>query len=159
MAAATIALLDNDPAFLALLHDLLTGEGYRTLRWCPGGRDDPLVLLRAARPDLVVLDLGLGSGRWGDWALARRLRDDLATADIPVILLAGAAAMLPDSAEVSRAIRCRVLQRPIAHGDLCDLHDLCDLLATIEALFGHCPAARGANERAPGTHPAGSVNV
>ena len=37
MTAPVIAVLDNDPAILSLMHDLLTEEGYRTLRFPPEG--------------------------------------------------------------------------------------------------------------------------
>ena len=144
MVAPTIALLDNDPAFLALMHTLLTGEGYRTLRWCPSGESDAHAPLRGAQPDLVILDLSLGGERHGGWELVKRLRGDLATTDIPAILLADEAVPIPARAEVLQAIRCRAVRRPFVHGDLRDLRDLHDLLAAIEGALSPSPAMRGA---------------
>jgi CheY-like chemotaxis protein len=156
MVAPTIALLDNDPAFLALMHTLLSEEGYRTLRWCPSGESDAHVPLRGAQPDLVILDLGLGGARHGGWELVKRLRGDFATTDIPAILLADEAVPAPASAEVLQAIRCRAVRRPFAHGDLRDLRDLYDLLVAIEgaldpslAMRGAVPCAPAADDRTP----------
>lgn len=147
MAAPNIALLDNDPAFLTALHDLLTGEGYRTLRWHACGGADPLTLLREACPDLVIVDLELGGERRGGWQVLMRLRGDLATTDIPAIVVAGEPTLLPVPEAMLRAIRCKVVRKPFEHRDLRDLCDLSALLTTIEDILSPSPAQRGRGRR------------
>jgi CheY-like chemotaxis protein len=157
MTAATIALLDNDPAFLTVLHAVLSDEGYRTIRWHACAGDGPPASLCDARPDLVIVELDLGGERRGGWELVKRLRGDPATTDIPAILLADASAALPAQAGVLRAIRCWAVRKPFLHRDLRDLRDLCELLAAIEgaldpARMRRTPgagAAAEACERAP----------
>ncbi len=157
MTAPIIALLDNDPAFLTVMHDLLTDEGYRTLRWhaCEGA--DPLTLVREARPDLVIVDLDLGGERRGGWGVLMRLRGDLATTDLPAIVVAREPTPLRVPEGVLRAIRCRVVRKPFSHRDLRDLRDLIALLATIEDVLSPSLARRahgddvsaGVRERVP----------
>lgn len=149
MTAPIIALLDSDPAFLTAMHDLLTGEGYRPLRWCACAGVELLPLLRDARPDLVIVDLDLGGERRGGWEVLMRLWGDCETTDIPAIVLTGAAAMPPVRGSVLRAMRCRGVPRPFAHGDLRDLRDLCELLAAIEDALRPSPARRAPEMGSP----------
>ena len=50
MTAPTIAILDNDPSFLSVMHDLLTAAGYRTLRCRPRDVRDVHMLVRRFQP-------------------------------------------------------------------------------------------------------------
>ncbi|MDO5423525.1 MAG: response regulator transcription factor [Eubacteriales bacterium] len=53
----TIAIIDDDPYIGNLLQELLTQEGYRTLRAYSG--TEALLLLTTQTPDLILLDLML----------------------------------------------------------------------------------------------------
>jgi len=57
MTAPVIAVLDNDPSFLSLMHELLTDEGYRILRCRPDDVVSAHALVKRVRPALVILDL------------------------------------------------------------------------------------------------------
>jgi DNA-binding response OmpR family regulator len=52
-----------------------------------GGGEDALAFAKSSSPDLVVLDLGLPDV--DGWEVARRLRSDKQTRDIPIIAFSG----------------------------------------------------------------------
>lgn len=79
----TLLLVDDCPVNLALLKETLDGLGYRLLE-ADSGRS-ALGIARAELPDLILLDI-LMPGMDG-FAVCRQLRDDEATAEIPVIFL------------------------------------------------------------------------
>jgi len=139
-----IALLDNDPSFLSVMHDVLTDEGYRTLLWHPEEGSDAYALLRRAQPHLVVLDLWL-KRRDDGWDFLRRLWGDFETTQIPAVILSGQPEDLPVKANLLRAMHCQVVRKPFRLHDLHDLRDLHDLLAAIERVLGRSPVkcARG----------------
>ncbi|MGI8688051.1 MAG: response regulator [Thermomicrobiales bacterium] len=144
MMAPIIALLDNDPFFLSLMHDVLTDEGYCTLRWCAGGCDDAHALLRRAQPQLVILDLALKQ-RDDGWEFLKRLWGDFETTQIPTIIVSEQPEALPVTADVLRAMRYQVVRKPFLLHDLRDLRDLHDLLTAVEQMIGRSPTkcARG----------------
>jgi len=60
-------------------------QGYEVLEAATG--DEALITARAARPDVILLDLGLPD--IDGWEVARRLKADDRTASIPIIALTG----------------------------------------------------------------------
>ena len=83
-----IAVIDDDAIFLELMHDLLaTGEGYEVLsspHWAHS-----FEFVKDVAPDLIILDLMMGRAQTG-WAVLELLRQDPATANIPIILCSAA---------------------------------------------------------------------
>jgi DNA-binding response OmpR family regulator len=76
----TVLVVDDEKKLRNLLREYLEREGYAVLEAADG--QSALDLARAARPDLVVLDLGL-PGLPGD-EVARLLRKD---GDLPIVML------------------------------------------------------------------------
>lgn len=117
MTAQLIALLDNDPAFLSLMHELLTDEGYRTLRCRPRDVLSVHALVKRHQPALVILD------RWwrrrGEgWEFLTDLWADPATMRIGVVLACGQT--LPSSlhTQTLRATRCQIVRNPLDRDEL-----------------------------------------
>jgi CheY-like chemotaxis protein len=85
---ARIAVIDDDPVFVDLMHDLLAnGEGYEVVsssHWIQSYE-----FIKDAQPDLVILDLMMGREQTG-WAVLQLLQEDPSTARIPVILCSAA---------------------------------------------------------------------
>jgi len=129
MTAPVIAVLDNDPSFLSLMHDLLTDEGYRTLRWHASEWARAHALLRRLQPQLVILDLWMEE-RGDGWTFLKRLWGDAETTHIPAVIVTGEPESLPVQADVLHALHCQVLRKPF---------DLQDLLAAIAAVLGPSP--------------------
>ncbi len=81
--AQTVLVVDDDREIARLVRAYLEQAGYRAV--CAGDGASALRILRAERPDLLVLDLMLPD-RDG-LELARQLRSDQATAALPIIML------------------------------------------------------------------------
>jgi len=78
-----ILLADDDPRVVELVQTYLEKDGFAVL--AAGDGDEALDLATRHRPDLVVLDIMLP--KRDGWAVCRRLREDSATADIPIVML------------------------------------------------------------------------
>lgn len=82
----TILVVDDEEPILRMVGDLLQEEGYTTLRAYHGAQ--ALELVQNVPPDLVLTDLMMPI--MGGAELCRRLKDDPATRDVPVIAMSAA---------------------------------------------------------------------
>jgi len=80
--ARKILVVDDDPALVRLVDQVLTHEGYLVLK--AGNGQEALRLLFVEKPDLVLLDVVM-PGIDG-WQTCSRIRD---VSDIPIILITG----------------------------------------------------------------------
>ena len=97
-AAGQIMVVDDQPANLHLMEDMLRHGGY-TVSSFPGGR---LALAAAARrpPDLILLDVNMPD--MGGFEVCAQLKSDGKLADIPVIFLTA----LTDTDDKVKGFRC-----------------------------------------------------
>jgi CheY-like chemotaxis protein len=108
---ARIAVIDDDPIFVDLMHDLLANsEGYEVVsssQWIKGYE-----FVKIAQPDLVILDLMMGREQTG-WAVLQLLQEDPTTAHIPVILCSAAAqALHQHAARVTARAKVEAVAKP-----------------------------------------------
>jgi CheY-like chemotaxis protein len=129
MTAPVIAVLDNDPSFLSLMHDLLTDKGYTPLLWHASEWVRAHAVLRRLQPALMIFDFWLEE-RDDGWAFLKRLWGDVDTTHIPVVIVTGEPELLPVHADVLHALHCQVVRKPF---------DLQDLLNAIAAVLGPSP--------------------
>lgn len=80
--AKKILVIDDDPAFLRLIEQVLAKEGFETLK--AAGGQDGLRLLFNEKPDMVLLDVSM-PGMDG-WQICQRIRE---ISDVPIIMLTG----------------------------------------------------------------------
>jgi len=83
MATRTILVADDEPGIVAIARDYLDRAGFRVIT--AGDGTAALRLARAERPSLLVLDLMLPGMDGLD--VARALREDPATHQLPIIML------------------------------------------------------------------------
>lgn len=76
-------VVDDDPELRSMLEHRLVARGFRVIDAEDG--DAALVRATAEAPDVVVLDVMM-PGRSG-WEVARELKQDPATAAIPILML------------------------------------------------------------------------
>ncbi|MDP1672182.1 MAG: proteobacterial dedicated sortase system response regulator [Burkholderiales bacterium] len=81
--AQRIAIIEDDPAIGANYADALSAHGYAVQLYAD--RASATTGLQASLPDLVLLDIGLGSEPDAGFALCRELRNQSAT--LPIIFL------------------------------------------------------------------------
>ena len=83
MPGDTILVVDDNPLNLKLTRILLAGEGYEV--YTAMNAEEMAAALRSLRPRLILMDIQL-PGTDG-LELARRLKQDPATRDVPVVAL------------------------------------------------------------------------
>jgi two-component system, cell cycle response regulator DivK len=110
----TVLLVEDDQDGRRMYADWLTGAGFRVSQAHNGLQ----ALERAvdSLPDVVVTDLNI-PGIDG-FELARRLKQDPRTHDIPVLAVTGYAAFAADPERARRAGIEAVLPKPCSPGDL-----------------------------------------
>lgn len=81
-----ILVIDNDPEFVEALVSVLEANGYATISTTDG--DTGLAKAKEEKPDLILLDVMMRHVSEG-LDIAVHLRDDGATAAIPVVLITG----------------------------------------------------------------------
>lgn len=114
---------DDSPDILALLRDILEGEGYRVSM-----SDEMLSLaeIRRTRPDLVILDHMLDDGAGSGWELLRQIRRDPELAGLPVVVCTGAVQRVRDQRDELRQLGAQVVLKPF---------DIDHLLGAIHAFW------------------------
>ncbi len=117
-----IAVVDDDPVFLTLLHDLLAEEGYEPHLFHDGLKAYPRI--HALAPRAIILDVRMESPT-AAWRLLARAWDDPVLRHTHIIVCTGNLPSLGDHAVDLEARGCGVLVKPF------DVHDLLDLLARL----------------------------
>lgn len=110
MTLPLVALVEDDPAIVAVLTDLLVSEGFRTFSWRQGAGAHAII--QREQPSAIILDIRMETDRAGEAVLAS-LRDDPATADIPVIVCTADAQFVSDhGARLQQQAHYAVIQKP-----------------------------------------------
>jgi DNA-binding response OmpR family regulator len=105
-----IAVINDDTAYLDLMHELLEEiEGY-AVTICKEA-DDAYEFVKETQPDLVILDIRVGHEENG-WMLLNLLTLDPATRPIPVIVCSAAVHSLQEHEELLQQYDCDVLPKP-----------------------------------------------
>ncbi|HZS88556.1 MAG TPA: response regulator [Chloroflexota bacterium] len=120
--AVRIAVVNNDTAFLKLMHELLSDEGYETHAFREGANDYPA--LRDLAPDVIILDIRLEQPE-GGWNLLELCRLDPTLAKTPIIVCSADVRALQERALYLQSQHCQVLPKPF------DLDALLDLLKQV----------------------------
>jgi CheY-like chemotaxis protein len=90
-AAPLILLVDDDEDFLAVNRRVLEAEGYRVT--CATEPQDAWAAVAAEKPDLVITDLMMSNLDSG-FSLARQIKQDPRSKDIPVIIATAVSSQL-----------------------------------------------------------------
>ncbi len=109
---ATILLADDDARLLPILALHLRNEDHDVV--CAATVEEAIRVAAGARPDLMVLDLGLTDA--DGVSVQRRVSQEPAIASIPVIYLVDEDA--PQSARAPRPMAAMSISRPVPTGEL-----------------------------------------
>ncbi len=105
-----ILVINDDTTFLELMHDLLQNEEGYTVAPCKAA-SGAYALAKEMRPDLVILDIRVGSEENG-WTVLELLTLDPETRPIPVIVCSAAIHSLQEHEGLLQAYGCEVLPKP-----------------------------------------------
>lgn len=116
MGEKTILLVDDDDVFVEAVTAVL--EGQYSVRRAANGTEG-LQMISEERPDLVILDVMMDFLSEG-FEVARKLRKDPETADLPIIMLTGVDQVYNVRMEVDESwVPCdKYLEKPVAPGEL-----------------------------------------
>jgi len=118
---ARIAVINDDTAFLQLMHDLLEQEEGYAVTICKEA-DSAYEFVKDTQPDLVILDIRVGNEENG-WLILNLLTLDPVTRPIPVIICSAAIHSLQEHEDLLKRYDCEVLPKPF------DLDALLDKVA------------------------------
>lgn len=82
MSKGTILLVEDQPGFRRIYHDVLANEGYEVLEAQDG--EEGWNMAKERKPHLILLDLGLP--KIDGYEVLKRIRADAGTRNIPVII-------------------------------------------------------------------------
>jgi len=116
---AKILIVDDDHSFVEGLKEVLSGQGFAVV--CAYNGDEGLRMAHEEKPDLVLLDVMMTTDSEG-FEVAKKLREDPVTRQMPIILLTGIrkAKQLPFSFEPDEDWLpvTAVLEKPVHPEDL-----------------------------------------
>ncbi len=149
-----VAVVDDDPALLSQISELLAGQGWEVVTACEGA--EALLLLKEEQPDLLILNLWLETPVSG-WALLRLLKEETTTRSIPVIVYSGGSAQFGNKDAWLSEHGIAILPKPFTNDDL--FHRVERMLSLQAASTGRAmlSVARGSDILLPKQAVAGEV--
>lgn len=127
MSVPRVTVVNDNPEFLDMVGDILKGERY-VVTLVDKDFAEPLARIRASRPDLLMIDLRLGTDRLHGWDVAQQMQHDPELASVPVLVCSadiGALAEVKDQLDDTHLVG--VLTKPF---------EIDALTATVERLLG-----------------------
>lgn len=82
---ARVTVVNDNPEFLALVQDILQDDRYEATT-IDGDRPDALDAVRESRPDLLMIDLRMGTDGLHGWGIAQQVRAEPDFAGLPVLI-------------------------------------------------------------------------
>jgi CheY-like chemotaxis protein len=82
---ARITVVNDNPEFLDLVHDILESDRYDATT-IDGDRPDALDAIRASRPDLLMIDLRMGAEGLHGWDVAQEVRAEPDFEQLPILI-------------------------------------------------------------------------
>lgn len=115
---ARITVVNDNPAFLELIGEILGDERHQTTL-IDGDFADALAQIKASAPDLLMIDLRMSGERLHGWEIAQEVRADPSLDGLPVLVCSADVDGLHQIAEdLEKTQLVRALQKPFAIDDL-----------------------------------------
>lgn len=121
--APRVTVVNDNPEFLELVREILEDEHHATTT-IDGDVDGALERVVESRPDLVILDLRLGTDKLHGWDIAQELRREPSLEGLPMIICSAdvlALRELADDLDDTKLVR--TLSKPFAIAELTSVID------------------------------------
>ena len=82
---ARITVVNDNPEFLALVREILEDDRYDTVT-VDGDRPDAIDAVRESRPDLLMIDLRMGTDQLHGWDIAQKVREEADFNGLPILI-------------------------------------------------------------------------
>ena len=129
---ARVTVVNDNPEFLELVGEILKDERY-AVSLVDGDIPEPLERIRESRPDLLMIDLRLGTDKLHGWDVAQQVRKDPALSEVPILLCSADVVALAEVEDLlDETHMTAVLTKPF---------EIDELTETVERLLGE-PTAR-----------------
>lgn len=109
-----ISVINNDPDFLAMVGDVLTDEHY-AVTLIDADHADPVRGIIESHPDLLIVDLRLGSEELLGWEALQSVRSMGGFESLPVVVCSGDTVAIHDlEDDIAAMPRVAILQKPFS---------------------------------------------
>ena len=118
-----VTVVNDNPEFLELVGEILEDDRFQTTM-IDGDRPDAVECIHTSNPDVLMIDVRLGTEQLHGWQVAQRVRRDPRFEYLPILLCSAdipALAELEDDLAADR--RVRTLPKPFSIDELTDLLD------------------------------------
>jgi CheY-like chemotaxis protein len=124
---AHVTVVNDNPEFLDLVHDILEGDRYETTL-IDGDNLDAIDRIRSSRPDLLMIDVRLGVVGDRGWEIAQEVRAEPEFEHLPVLLCSADTVALEGlESRLAETRRVATLAKPFTIDELTEIID--ELLA------------------------------
>jgi CheY-like chemotaxis protein len=121
--APRVTVVNDSPDFLELVRDILTDEHYATT-CIDGDHPDALARIVQSRPDLLIIDLRMGTEEIHGWDIAQEVRREPSLEGLPIIVCsADVLALRALADDLSDTTRVRTLAKPFKIDELTAMID------------------------------------
>ena len=129
---AHVTVVNDNAAFLELVADILEDDRY-SVTLVDGDREDALERIRESRPDVLMIDLRMGTEQFHGWDVAQQVRKDPGLEGLPILICsADVTALAHVKDQLDEAHDVAVLEKPFQIDALTNAMD--QLLAHATAL-------------------------
>ena len=110
MNSPRVCIIDDQPSFVRLCEQILTGEGYL----CESvlSLTSAVEEVAATKPDVVILDIRLGSEVDGLQVLTCLSREGSSTRAIPIVICTASRDLLATHHDLIEELGCEVVEKP-----------------------------------------------
>ena len=120
---ARVTVVNDNPEFLDLVHDILEGDQYDTVL-IDGDQPDALDQIRSSRPDLLMIDVRLGVEGDHGWEIAQEVRREPQFEELPVLLCSADTVALEGlESRLAETRRVALLAKPFTIDELTSVLD------------------------------------
>lgn len=120
---ARVTVVNDNPEFLALVQDILQDDRYEATT-IDGDRPDALDAVRESGPDLLMIDLRMGSDGLHGWNIAQQVRAEPAFDGLPVLICSADVLALKElEGDLERSLHVGTLTKPFSIDELTESID------------------------------------
>jgi CheY-like chemotaxis protein len=115
---ARVTVVNDNPEFLALVRDILEDDRYDTIT-IDGDRPGALEAVRASKPDLLMIDLRMGTEFMHGWEIAQQVREGPDFRALPVLVCSADVVALKElEDDLAAKPHVGILMKPFSIDDL-----------------------------------------
>ena len=121
--AARVTVVNDNPDFLELVREILDCDRYETTT-VDGDQSDALERILASRPDVLMIDLRMGTERLHGWDIAQQVRAEPGLERVPILVCSADIVALRElSDELTQHRQVGILEKPFTIDQLIESVD------------------------------------